>query len=85
MNAAHDPNATPDIVVSGKTVDRLMMHLSNPTVLCKGSDGSMHPFVDPNPVIIALRDLVIAEARRLGLMPVDNQGAPGPGEGAKPN
>ena len=62
---------TPNISLTGVTVDRLMMHLSNATVLAKGTDGAMHPFVDPNPVIAVLREAVMAEAKRLGMIGQD--------------
>jgi hypothetical protein len=60
--------ATPDITLSGATVDKLMQHLSNATVLIKATDGMLHPHVDPRFVIAVLGDAVKAEWIRLGVL-----------------
>lgn len=74
---------TPDIVLSGATVDFLLMYLQNATVFVKSVDGLMHPLVDPAPVIGVLRDATMAEAKRLGIIQADGAGAPQPDP--KPN
>jgi hypothetical protein len=53
MNAPFNQQVqkTPDITLSGETVDRLVICLNNSTILAKGHDGAMHPFVDPQPIM----------------------------------
>jgi hypothetical protein len=40
----------PDITLSGETVEQLLMLLNNAVIFVKASDGSMRPFVDPQPI-----------------------------------
>ena len=53
MNAPFKTNTqkTPDIYLAGETVDQLMMLLNNAIILAKAQDGSMRPFVDPQPIM----------------------------------
>jgi hypothetical protein len=48
-------NKTPDIYLSGETVEQIIMALNNTTILAKVQDGSMRPFIDPSPIIQILQ------------------------------
>jgi hypothetical protein len=52
------PMIPPDITLSGTIVDKICQHLTNPTILVKGSDNNMHPFVDPNPILAILQEAI---------------------------
>jgi hypothetical protein len=41
----------PDITLSGETVEQMLMLLSNATIFARTPDGSMRPFVDPQPIV----------------------------------
>jgi hypothetical protein len=42
---------TPDIILSGETVDQIMILLNNTIILARSQDGAMRPFIDPMPII----------------------------------
>jgi hypothetical protein len=60
MTAAFKPEPaarTPDVTLSGEVVERIRMYLNSPVIFAKVQDGSMRPFVDPQPI-----DQMLAEA-----------------------
>ena len=46
---------TPDLYLSGETVEQMLMALNNPIIFAKVQDGAMRPFVDPTPCIQILQ------------------------------
>jgi hypothetical protein len=57
MNAPYNPQQaqkTPDIYLSGSVVEQMLMHLNNGIIFAKSQDGSMRPFVDPQPLLQVL-------------------------------
>ena len=46
---------TPDLLLSGETVEQMLMALNNSIIFAKVQDGAMRPFVDPTPIIQILQ------------------------------
>jgi hypothetical protein len=53
-------NKTPDILLSGETVEQMMVACNNTVIFAKVQDGSMRPFVDPSPIIQIMQAAVQA-------------------------
>ncbi|HXB13754.1 MAG TPA: hypothetical protein VNZ45_17325 [Bacteroidia bacterium] len=53
MNAPFSPpvQRAPNIHLAGEAVEQIIMHLNNSIIFAKAQDGSMRPFVDPQPII----------------------------------
>lgn len=64
MNAPMMQQArTPDILLSGEQVERIVAHLNNAVLFAKSPDGSMRPFVDPIPITQIIAGALQAAAR----------------------
>ena len=60
----------PDITLSGQTVEQLLMLLNNAVIFAKAADGSMRPFVDPQPI-----SQIIGSALQAAISPADGNHA----------
>gem|GEM_PF-5603468 len=50
MPLRNEPVMVPDILLTGEAVSNILMALNNAIVFVKAQDGSMRPFVDPQPI-----------------------------------
>jgi hypothetical protein len=41
---------TPDITLTGEQIEQMFAFLNNAIIFAKSPDGSMRPFIDPNPI-----------------------------------
>jgi hypothetical protein len=57
---------TPDITLPGAMVEQIVQHLNNGVVFAKVQDGSMRPFVDPQPILALLAQAAQAAQRPPG-------------------
>jgi hypothetical protein len=85
-NTVYNPSTiTPDTTLSGNVIEKIHGYLTNPMILAKGSDGNMHPFVDPNPILQLLQEAVTAAAKAQGLIPNQPQDQASPIDFGKAN
>jgi hypothetical protein len=69
MNAPFPQMSTqraPDITLSGEAVEQLFALLNNAVIFVKAQDGSMRPFVDPQPISLILAGALQAAVKRDG-------------------
>lgn len=52
------PQKLPDIILSSEHIEQLFTHLNNSVLFAKSPDGSMRPFIDPNPIKQILSALI---------------------------
>jgi hypothetical protein len=54
---------TPDVFLSGETVEQIILCLNNNIVFAKSQDGSLRPFVDPQPIMQIISAAIQASQR----------------------
>jgi hypothetical protein len=63
---------TPDIHLTGETVEQIMQYLGNIIVYARSQDGSLRPFVDPTPVVNILTGALLQAETKANLHAVQS-------------
>jgi len=72
------PQRIPDITIPSPALEQIFSHLNNSVLFAKSPDGSMRPFVDPNPIKQLLAQIIqnqmAAQQPSAGQAPQQNGG-----------